>query len=111
MPRTVEIPGVARLTFPDNVGENEMLEATRRFSEQSQQGALPAAGSALMREGGRMAGGAMMGLTRVGLEEPAPLITAAQAESPAGTKQLSTLRRLVGLRSGLLERFRQSIKR
>ena len=84
MPRIVEIPDVARLSFPDDLSDDAVLEATRNFYEQSQQGALPAAGSALMREGGRMAGGAMMGLTRVGLEEPAPLITAAQAESPAG---------------------------
>ncbi len=80
MPRIVDIEGVGLVEVDDRIGENQLLE----FSQTLRQGALPAAGSALMREGGRMAGGAMMGLTRVGLEEPAPLITAAQAESPAG---------------------------
>ena len=80
MPRIVDIEGVGLVEVDDRIGDNQLLE----FSQTLRQGALPAAGSALMREGGRMAGGAMMGLTRVGLEEPAPLITAAQAESPAG---------------------------
>lgn len=79
MPRIVDIEGVGLVEVDDRIGDNQLLE----FSQTLRQGALPAAGSALMREGGRMAGGAMMGLTRVGLEEPAPLITAAQAESPA----------------------------
>jgi hypothetical protein len=79
MPRIVDIEGVGLVEVDDRIGENQLLE----FSQTLRQGALPAAGSALMREGGRMAGGAMMGLTRVGLEEPAPLISAAQAESPA----------------------------
>jgi hypothetical protein len=80
MPRIVDIEGVGLVEVDDRIGENQLLE----FSQTLRQGALPAAGSALMREGGRMVGGAMMGLTRAGLEEPAPVITAAQAESPAG---------------------------
>ena len=79
MPKLVDVENIGLIEVPDDMGENELLE----FVGTLDQGALPAAGSALMREGGRMAGGAMMGLTRVGLEEPAPLITAAQAESPA----------------------------
>ena len=80
MPRIVDIEGVGLVEVDDRIGENQLLE----FSQTLRQGALPTAGSALMREGGRMAGGAMMGLTRLGLEEPAPLMSAAQAESPAG---------------------------
>jgi hypothetical protein len=80
MPRIVDIEGVGLVEVDDRIGENQLLE----FSQTLRQGALPAAGSAMMREGGRMIGGAMMGLTRAGLEEPAPVITAAQAESPAG---------------------------
>ncbi|MCX6484885.1 MAG: hypothetical protein NT146_16875, partial [Mycobacterium sp.] len=79
MPKLVDVENIGLIEVPDDMGENELLELVGTLD----QGALPAAGSALMREGGRMAGGAMMGLTRVGLEEPAPLITAAQAESPA----------------------------
>ena len=79
MPKLVDVENIGLIEVPDDMGENELLE----FVGTLDQGALPAAGSALMREGGRMAGGAMMGLTRVGLEEPAPLISAAQAESPA----------------------------
>jgi hypothetical protein len=80
MPRIVDIEGVGLVEVDDRIGENQLLE----FSQTLRQGALPAAGSALMREGGRMVGGAMMGLTRAGLEEPPPVMTAAQAESPAG---------------------------
>ena len=84
MPRIVEIPGVAELSFPDDISEDAMLEATKGFYEQSKQGAIGAAGNALMQQGGRMVGGGMMGLTRVGLVEPPPIMSAAQAESPAG---------------------------
>lgn len=79
MPKLVDVENIGLIEVPDDMGENELLE----FVGTLDQGALPAAGNALMREGGRMTGGAMMGLTRVGLEEPAPLISAAQAESPA----------------------------
>ena len=63
MPRIVDIEGVGLVEVDDRIGENQLLE----FSQTLRQGALPAAGSALMREGGRMVGGAMMGLTRAGL--------------------------------------------
>ena len=80
MPKLVDIQDIGLIEVPDDVGENELQELVDTFD----QGALPAAGSALMREGGRMVGGAMMGLTRAASEEPPPTITAAQAESPAG---------------------------
>jgi hypothetical protein len=80
MPKLVDVENIGLIEVPDDMGENELLE----FVGTLDQGALPAAGSALMREGGRMVGGAMMGLTRAGLEEPPPVMTAAQAESPAG---------------------------
>lgn len=79
MPRIVDIEGVGLVEVDDRIGENQLLE----FAQTLRQGALPAAGSALMREGGRMVGGAMMGLARLGLEEPPPIPSAAQAESPA----------------------------
>lgn len=79
MPRIVDIEGVGLVEVDDRIGENQLLE----FAQTLRQGALPAAGSALMREGGRMVGGAMMGLTRLGLEEPPPVLSPAQAESPA----------------------------
>ena len=79
MPRLVDIEGVGLVRVDDRIGENQLLE----FVQTLRQGALPAAGSALMREGGRMAGGAMMGLARLGLEEPPPTLSPAQAESPA----------------------------
>ena len=66
MPRTVEIPGVARLTFPDDISEDEMLNATRDFYEKSQQGALGAAGSAAIREPARQIGGAIKASARLG---------------------------------------------
>ena len=80
MPKLVDIQDIGLIEVPDDVGENELQELVDTFD----QGALPAAGSALMREGGRMVGGAMMGLTRLGLEEPPPVLSPAQAESPAG---------------------------
>ena len=80
MPKLVDIQDIGLIEVPDDVGENELQELVDTFD----QGALPAAGSALMREGGRMVGGAMMGLARAASEEPPPTITAAQAESPAG---------------------------
>jgi len=80
MPRIVDIEGVGLVEVDDQIGENQLLE----FSQTLRQGALPAAGNALMQQGGRMIGGGMMGLTRVGLEEPPPIMSAAQVESPAG---------------------------
>lgn len=80
MPKLVDIQDIGLIEVPDDVGENELQELVDTFD----QGALSAAGSALMREGGRMVGGAMMGLTRLGLEEPPPVLSPAQAESPAG---------------------------
>lgn len=80
MPRIVDIEGVGLVEVDDRIGENQLLE----FSQTLRQGALPAAGNALMQQGGRMVGGGMMGLTRVGLEEPPPIMSAAQVESPAG---------------------------
>jgi len=80
MPRIVDIEGVGLVEVDDRIGENQLLE----FSQTLRQGALPAAGNALMQQGGRMIGGGMMGLTRVGLEEPPPIMSAAQVESPAG---------------------------
>jgi len=80
MPKLVDVENIGLIEVPDDMGENELLE----FVGTLDQGALPAAGNALMREGGRMVGGSMMGLTRLGLEEPAPLMSAAQVEGPAG---------------------------
>lgn len=80
MPKLVDIQDIGLIEVPDDVGENELQELVDTFD----QGALSSAGSALMREGGRMVGGAMMGLARAASEEPPPIITAAQAESPAG---------------------------
>ena len=80
MPKLVDIQDIGLIEVPDDVGENELQELVDTFD----QGRLAAAGSAVMREGGRMVGGAMMGLARAASEEPPPTITAAQAESPAG---------------------------
>jgi hypothetical protein len=66
MPRIVEIPDVARLSFPDDLSEDEILAATRNFYEQSKQGAIGAAGSAAIREPARQTGGAMKALARLG---------------------------------------------
>jgi hypothetical protein len=79
MPKLVDVENIGLIEVPDDMGENELLE----FVGTLDQGALPAAGSAMMREGGRMVGGAMMGLTRLGLEEPPPLISPSMADSPA----------------------------
>ena len=80
MPKLVDVENIGLIEVPDDMGENELLE----FVGTLDQGALPAAGNALMQQGGRMVGGGMMGLTRVGLEEPPPIMSAAQVESPAG---------------------------
>lgn len=80
MPKLVDIQDIGLIEVPDDVGENELQELVDTFD----QGRLAAAGSAVMREGGRMVGGAMMGLARAASEEPPPTVTAAQAESPAG---------------------------
>jgi hypothetical protein len=80
MPKLVDIQDIGLIEVPDDVGENELQELVDTFD----QGRISSAGSALMREGGRMVGGAMMGLARAASEEPPPTITAAQAESPAG---------------------------
>jgi len=66
MPRIVKIPGVAELSFPDDLGEDAMLEATKKFYEQSKQGAIGAASSAAVREPARQVGGAMKALSRLG---------------------------------------------
>jgi len=66
MPRIVKIPGVAELSFPDDLGEDAMLEATKSFYEQSKQGAIGAASSAAVREPARQVGGAMKALSRLG---------------------------------------------
>lgn len=79
MPKLVDVENIGLIEVPDDMGENELLE----FVGTLDQGALPAAGSALMREGGRMVGQGMMGLTRLGLEEPPPLISPSMADSPA----------------------------
>lgn len=80
MPKLIDIQDIGLIEVPDDATDQELQELVDSID----QGAVSAAANALMREGGRMVGGGMMGLTRVGLEEPAPLITAAQAESPAG---------------------------
>jgi len=80
MPKLVDVENIGLIEVPDDMGENELLE----FVGTLDQGALPAAGNALMQQGGRMVGGGMMGLTRVGLKEPPPIMSAAQVESPAG---------------------------
>lgn len=66
MPRIVEIPEVARLQFPDDFSDDEMLAETRKFYEQSKQGAIGAASSAAVREPARQVGGAMKALSRLG---------------------------------------------
>lgn len=80
MPKLIDIQDIGLIEVPDDATDQELQELVDSID----QGAVSAAANALMREGGRMVGGGMMGLTRVGLEEPAPVITAAQAESPAG---------------------------
>ena len=65
MPRIVEIPGVARLQFPDDFSDDAMLAETRKFYEQSKQGAIGAAGSAAVREPARQVGGAMKAAARL----------------------------------------------
>lgn len=65
MPRIVEIPGVAELSFPDDLSEDEMLVQTRKFYEQSKQGAIGAASSATVREPARLVGGSMKAAARV----------------------------------------------
>jgi hypothetical protein len=80
MPKLIDIQDIGLIEVPDDVGENELQE----FVDTLDQGALSSAGSAFMREGGRMVGGSMMGLARLASEEPPPMMTAAQAESPAG---------------------------
>ena len=66
MPRIVEIPGVAELSFPDDLSEDEMLVQTRKFYEQSKQGAIGAASSATVREPARLVGQSMKAAARVG---------------------------------------------
>ena len=80
MPKLIDIQDIGLIEVPDDVGENELQE----FVDTLDQGAISSAGSAFMREGGRMVGGSMMGLARLASEEPPPMMTAAQAESPAG---------------------------
>jgi hypothetical protein len=65
MPRIVEIPDVARLSFPDDLSDDAVLEATRKFYEQSKQGALGAASAATVREPPRLIGGAMKAAARL----------------------------------------------
>jgi hypothetical protein len=65
MPRIVEIPDVARLSFPDDLSDDAVLEATRNFYEQSKQGALGAAGAATVREPPRTIGKAMKAAARL----------------------------------------------
>lgn len=65
MPRIVEIPDVARLSFPDDLSEDAVLEATRKFYEQSKQGAIGAASAATVREPARQVGGAMKAAARL----------------------------------------------
>ena len=66
MPRIVEIPEVARLQFPDDFSDDEMLAETRKFYEQSKQGAIGAASSATVREPARLVGQSMKAAARVG---------------------------------------------
>jgi len=65
MPRIVEIPDVARLSFPDDLSDDAVLEATRNFYEQSKQGAIGAAGSAAVREPASQVGKAMKAAARL----------------------------------------------
>lgn len=65
MPRIVEIPEVARLQFPDDFSDDEMLAETRKFYEQSKQGAIGAASSATVREPARLVGQSMKAAARV----------------------------------------------
>ena len=65
MPRIVEIPGVARLQFPDDFSDDAMLAETRKFYEQSKQGAIGAAGSAAVREPASQVGKAMKAAARL----------------------------------------------
>ncbi len=65
MPRIVEIPDVARLSFPDDLSDDAVLEATRNFYEQSKQGAIGAASAATVREPPRLIGGAMKAAARL----------------------------------------------
>jgi hypothetical protein len=65
MPRIVEIPDVARLSFPDDLSDDAVLEATRNFYEQSKQGAIGAAGAAAVREPASQVGKAMKAAARL----------------------------------------------